>query len=459
LLNYSYYPFDNKLENLKGNDLALLRQIAEGWYIDYKVQGLKIPEFAKHLSAFANQFGGWLIIGVSENNDGSRTASEFPGIDKSDVEKISRDIREASAAHINPEVLYEEKVIEGPINEIGLNKGKSIIIIGIPMSLNTPHIHSSGRIYRRLADQSKPKEEVDRYILDDLWKRGNNHRNKKTEFLTKIPRLPDSQSDSPWVHIFFSPSESQLSPSVKLKFDEFSQIVTNSDQSILGVHAPMQAINTTSDGFIARQIKGNDPSLASLSIRWWHDGSVRLDIPLNAYDFSSFLDTHEKNKYAKQYCDLACDAGYKQIKIVDYSIFVQAAASLTNCYIHMLNATNDKRDVYSCFSLRNVFHTSPYVDSESFMNRINKFSLPLTMDQDIRVPKEPSEENMFFHDSKKRDIDYSNNKEYLALPFLYCWPVVFRLFESTGIITDLDTFAKDIESWGFNKINNASTNP
>jgi hypothetical protein len=66
---------------------------------------------------------------------------------------------------------------------------------------------------------------------------------------------------------------------------------------------------------------------------------------------------------------------------------------------------------------------------------------------------------MFFHDGKKRNIDYSDNNECQALPFLYCYPVVFRVFESTGIITDLDAFTKDIESWGFNKINNVSTNP
>ncbi len=158
MLNYSYYPFKKELEKIDAEDLLLLKEVSEGWYIDYKVKGLKVIDLAKHMSAFANQYGGWLILGVEESSDGSRTPSEFVGMPKADLEKVSRDIREASAAHVNPEILYEEKVIDGPLEQIGLVEGKSILILGIPMSHNTPHIHSSGRIYRRLADQSKPKE-------------------------------------------------------------------------------------------------------------------------------------------------------------------------------------------------------------------------------------------------------------------------------------------------------------
>jgi len=458
-LNYSYYPFKNNLEGIDKDDLLLLKEVAEGWYIDYKSQGLKIADFAKHLSAFANQYGGWLIIGINENPGGSRTASEFVGIPKNDVEKVSRDIREASAAHVNPEVLYEEKLIDGPIEEIGLVEGRSILIIGIPMSRNTPHIHSSGRIYRRLADQSKPKEETDRYILDELWKRGNNHQIKVTKFLTEIPKLPISQSEAPWAHIYFKPSEGQPAPVGRLKFEDFSNIVKNSNKDIVGVHAPMQAISATSNGFVARQIEGNDPSLASLCIRWWHDGTVRFDIPFSQYEFSDFLKSHDKNKYAKEYCKLAHKIGYKDMKIVDYSIFFQVVASLSNCYLHMLKTMEDQRDIHSCFTLRNVFHTSPYVDSELFIGRSKEFSLPLTMDQEVSIPKEPSEATMFFHEKSKRNVNYESSEEYPSVPFSFSLPIVYRIFEAVGIVSNTEDFMSDIESWGFSKVNNIPVNP
>ena len=111
MLNYSYYPFKNKLDNLNYTDLKGLEQVAEGWYIDYKRQGLKIIDYAKHISGFANQYGGWLIIGIDESSNGKRTAEKFLGVSLDEVEKISTELREAVSAHINPEVLYEEKSI------------------------------------------------------------------------------------------------------------------------------------------------------------------------------------------------------------------------------------------------------------------------------------------------------------------------------------------------------------
>lgn len=459
MLNYSYYPFSKELEQIEGDDLATLKSVAEGWYVDYKQQGLKIADYAKHMAAFANQYGGWLFIGIKENSDGSRTASEFPGLPKSELEKVSTDIREASAAHVNPEILYEERVIEGPIESLGLPEDHSILIIGVPMSYSTPHIHSSGRIYRRLADQSKPKEETDRYILDELWKRGNLHKEKTSSFLRKVPPLPECQADSPWLHIFFKASQSQLGPLHRLSFDDFSNIVRNKDNAILGVQCPMQSVQTTADGFLARQIEGNDPSLATLTLRWWHDSTVRFDIPLNKHNATGFLETHERNSHAKEFHEIVCDTGYSNISIVDYSIVIQVIASLTNHYLQMLNVIGDTRDSLSCFKLRNVFHTSPFVDSKEFIERAREFAIPMTTDEQISVPKEPDESNMFFHGYKNRDVDFKSYEEYSPVPYTFSVPLFYRILEAVGIVSDVDQFTNDKELWGFDKVNNISASP
>lgn len=458
LLNYSYYPFESHLDDIDEEDLLLLRDVSEGWYIDYKIQGLKIVDYAKHMSAFANQYGGWLILGVSESSDGCRTAAEFIGVQRSDLEKISRDIREAASAHINPEVLYEEKIIHGPLVDIGLAEGRSILIIGIPMSHNTPHIHSSGRIYRRLADQSKPREETDRYILDELWQRGHDKKIKMSKFLTDVPMLPSNQADAPWAYIYLKPAQGQLGPSKKLSFSEFSNIVRNTNKNILGVHAPMTGVNSTTDGFIARQIQVSDPSQPTLTLRWWHDGVARFDIPLNLFDLSQFIKTHGENNYCKEYCQLAYDLGHSNIKIVDYSIFVQIVASLSNCYLHMLKATDDNRDIFSCFTLRNVFHTSPFVDSEKFIKRSREYSIPLTMDKNIVVPQEPSEQNMSFHERATRIVNFDCYQEYQPVPYVFAMPIVFRVFEAVGITSDANELIDDTDAWGFSKVRNVPTN-
>ncbi len=452
MLDYSYFPFKNNLERIGAEDLLRLKSVSEGWYIDYKSQGIKISDFAKHLSGFANQYGGWLFIGIEESSDGTRTASKFPGIPKSDLEKVSTDIREAAAAHVNPEILYEEHIVSGPIEEIGLASNYCILIIGIPMSLNTPHIHSSGRIYRRLADQSKPKEETDRFILDELWRRGAKHQKKITQFLKSLPDLPEAQSDTAWAHIYFRPAQHQVGPEKKLSFKEFSEIIKNEEGDALGVWSPMQALQTTANGYFARQIAGNDPSLATLSFRWWHDGRARLDIPLNSYDLKEFADMNGKHKYVEEFCGLARIQGYSKIKIVDYSLLTQTLASLSNLYLQVLNFTGDERDTYSCFTLRNVFFTSPYVDSELFMERARVNSIPITTDNVISVPSEPREENMFLHTFSSRNVDFTSQEKYQPIPYLYTAPIFYKIFYSVGVVSSQGEFTKDMEAWGFDKV-------
>lgn len=448
MLDYTFYPFKNELENLDGSDLLLLRDISEGWYIDYKKQNIKSIDYAKHMSGFANQYGGWLIIGVTENKDGSRTAYEFPGIEAQEVSKITLGLREAASAHVNPSVLYEEKVINGPIEEINLQEERSIIVIGIPKSFNTPHIHSSGRIYRRLADQSDPKAETDRYILDELWKRGFEYKQKVIKRLTEIPELPAFQSNSTWAHIFFTPSESQLPSSKKLSFEEFVRIMTNSDNTVSGLHAPLTAASSATYGYVARQIKGNDPSLSTLTFRWWHDGSVRLDVPINQYDLNGFLEAHKNSTNAPEFCRIAIENGFKNMKILDYSIFFKVVVALSNCYLKILEVTGDTRDVYSCFTLRNLFQSSPFLDNPGFIERIKKYSLPLTIDNTMVFPNEPTEDNMIFH--KLRDESLNQSTEHkMALPYTFSYLLCNWIFNCVGLFSDHKSFINEIGSYHF----------
>jgi hypothetical protein len=425
----------------------MLKEVSEGWYIDYKSQELKISDYAKHISAFANQYGGWLLLGVKESDDGRRVASEFIGIPNEKIEQISREIREASAAHCNPEVLYEEEVYDGPIEEIGLDEGKSILIIGIPMSRNTPHIHSSGRIYRRLSDQSKPKEETDRYILDDLWKRGKDYQDKVTNYLKSIPDLPEPQSETPWVHIYLKPASGQQLPEKKLNFKSLSNILND----IAGTSVEMDSINSTVDGFVARHMGDNDPSLATLSFRWWHDGRFRMDIPLNQYDITNFSRTENKNKYLDEFFSLIDGFGYKNIKIIDCSPLSNLLAALVNIYLNILEHLTDTRDIYSCFTLRNVFYIYPYFDSKKFLERAQKYSLPVSTEKVIRYPIEPKEQTMILHKRKLRFSSESSFEERLEIPYLFSGLLFYKILESLGVVSDVADI-NDEDFWASDRL-------
>ena len=127
---YSFNPFSKNIDKINGEDLFVLKDISEGWYVDYKENIIKIPKIAKHMSAFANQYGGWLFFGIKESE--ARTAGRYVGVDKDEVSKLLISIREAITAHSSPEIYYKEKIIEGPCNAIGLPEDKSIVILYIP---------------------------------------------------------------------------------------------------------------------------------------------------------------------------------------------------------------------------------------------------------------------------------------------------------------------------------------
>ena len=81
MYTYAFNPFGKAIDDVQEKDLIVLRDVAEGWYVDYKQEGIKTDDLAKHLSAFSNQYGGFLFIGIREAEDGSRKAGTFVGED------------------------------------------------------------------------------------------------------------------------------------------------------------------------------------------------------------------------------------------------------------------------------------------------------------------------------------------------------------------------------------------
>ena len=209
------------------------------------------------------------------------------------------------------------------------------------------------------------------------------------------------------------------------------------------MYAPMQSVSSTVDGFIARQIHNNDPSLASLSIRWWHDGSVRFDIPLNNYSLEE-LANNSKNEHALEFYNIAIGTGYKNLNVIDYSIFSAVLFSLVNVYLHILKLRGDKRDFYSSFNLKNIFYTLPYIDSLKFIERIKKLSIPLNTDKDISFPVEPSERTMIKHISpfyNGSDIVEEDGFPNASIEFSI--KLIYKLFNSIGIVNNIEDFVDD----------------
>ena len=181
-----YRPFADDLQEVPPEDLIRLKDVHEGWYAEYKGALIANRELAKSLSSFANQYGGWLFLGVKEDSK-ENVASSFPGIPKAQVQDALDSIRNSAKDLLNPPVFYNVREFEGPIDAIGLPVGRSIVVVQIPEGSNSPYIHNDGRIYRRVGDSSQPTPVTDRSTFDLLTRRGEEARSRLEERVLWTP--------------------------------------------------------------------------------------------------------------------------------------------------------------------------------------------------------------------------------------------------------------------------------
>src|SRR5580700_5309520 len=106
-----YSPFQKEIKDLGVEDLSVLRDIAEGWYVEYKREIPNAASIAKSVSAFANTYGGWLFYGVEQQSTGHPVAASFPGIARIEVDGALQRIRQAVADHMNPTTHFDIRIV------------------------------------------------------------------------------------------------------------------------------------------------------------------------------------------------------------------------------------------------------------------------------------------------------------------------------------------------------------
>jgi len=131
--------FQKKLEELSIkdiNNLVTIRRERENLYLEYKSNlsnsNRDKKEFLKDVSGFANAGGGFLLIGIEENNG---VPTNICGTDgEVGSQKIDEWINNVLISNLDPKIFYELKIITG------LKNDKVLIIIHIPESKNKPHM-------------------------------------------------------------------------------------------------------------------------------------------------------------------------------------------------------------------------------------------------------------------------------------------------------------------------------
>ena len=410
-----YSPFDKAIQNLQPPDLTVLKNVHEGWYVEYKRQVGNAGALAKALSAFANTYGGWLFLGVQEHSGGNAVAAEFPGIPEENVDGTLQSLRHSAADNLNPTPFFEPKVLRGPCTESGLDKGKAIIAVEIPESHTAPHVHKDGRIYRRVADGSEPKPETDRFVLDQLWRRAEPLREMTRKWVERDPEFSQEEEKRPYVRVLLCVDPWRQHPAwLGALLPEIRRILTNPDQ--LGIPSvPFDTVHTTAEGLIARQLKENDPHDYGLTWRMRRDLSCDIVLPLPFYALGGPDDLFIKlDGYinAPRFIDILKEHKYPRPRIADLNFLMNMLTGVVLTYRRLLKLADAAGEFYFKARVLNAWRMVPFVDIATVLSEFKAHGLPMLMDKTVTVPVGDDPDSFLLID--EREIEEPEYTEQLA---------------------------------------------
>lgn len=383
-----YTPFNKEHKDISGSDLAALRDVKEGWYVEYKSQLTSTRDIAKTLSSFANQYGGWLFIGVDENPD-SETAEHFPGIENEKVPEVLESLRNAAKDVVRPQVSYLSQTVEGPVETIELNSDRSIVVVHIPEGSNTPYIHNDGRIYIRIGDSSSPIPATDKATFDLLYRRGEDRRSYLKALIERSPELSEEEEQSSFIHLsILSDPYETLGHWYEGTYSDFTDIMT-------GSIIPFDNIYTAPDGFIARQARTNDRYHRLLTWEFSRNCNSFVTIPISVLPSiaSDIMDpvTNLNAKWAHYSIGAEFRAalafnGLEDARILNLNLLLSLIGVIIARHRTIVGQANIKGPFFIKARIENVWRTIPFIDVKDYLAHVKRYDFPVVQDSAMIVP-------------------------------------------------------------------------
>lgn len=384
----SYSPFDKQIRDVLTADLKSLRQASEGWYIEYKQETPNASDLAKAISAFANTYGGWLFLGVSEDSKENPVAGTFPGIPKEEVDSSLQRMRKSATDLVNPTPHFETVVLWGPDSDLGLAEDRAVICAWIPQSAAAPHVHKSGKIYRRVSDSSEPRAENDRFVLDQLWRRSDDLKRRHKEWHEHDPEFSEHEKTQPYVRLML----------IADRWEERDVWIEADDEQVRAALAetggvssiPFDTVYSSANGVIGRQLNGND--LYNLSLTWRLRWNLVSDVivPLPFYKRSQLkhleIDLHGY-KHADQFIDILGKYRTSTLRVVDLNYLFNVLIGVAEIQGRLCRLANWKESYFLKVKVLNAWRTIPYVDVPEIIQGFEKYGPPMCLDSVSSLPR------------------------------------------------------------------------
>jgi hypothetical protein len=178
---YSQENERRTLETIEFDDLEKLKDIEEGYAVEYKRDFEKEvrKKMPKEIASFANAAGGWIFVGIDDDGN-------YVGIKegRADFDQI---LAQLVHRHIMPFPRFEARFICDPEG----SDDKGVLVIEVQEGIEPPYV-ANGDVYVRLGSSSEHMEKADSFTLIDLNRKSRRYREEMEEFCHRDVYLPPS---------------------------------------------------------------------------------------------------------------------------------------------------------------------------------------------------------------------------------------------------------------------------
>ena len=383
-----YTPFDVDLYDVAESHLAGLRHVAEGWYVEYKSEVPQRRDLAKSLASFANRYGGWLFLGIQEDST-DNTAASFPGLRNADLAAAVEQLRNAAKDLVQPSVPFFHHTLPGPLPDISLPSGHSIIIARVPEGASTPYVHNDGRVYIRTADSSSPVTAADRATLDLLHRKAEDKKSFIKDLIDRSPVISKGEQDTPYLHfVLCSDPFRVLGHRYTGSFKDFSAVMR-------GPVLPFDNVYTSQEGFVARQARGNDRHKRLFTWEFSRSCNSFVTVPLsileapNPHPDGNIYDHGEWSQYdhGGHFAYLLAHRNLQVARVLNLNMLITVIGGIIARHRSLAGKAGIRGPFYLKAKLENTWRVIPFVDTPAYISHIETFDVPVVQDTDLIAPQ------------------------------------------------------------------------
>ena len=381
-----FNPFQNELENLTTADLATLREVSEGWYVEYKSELPKPVNIAKAVSAFANTHGGWLIIGVKESSKTDATAGDFCGIEAEAVDGALSCIRQSISSHVTPIPEFNVRVVFGESGSV-LDEGRAIICVKVEEGPSPPYMHSKGVIYRRVGDSSEARSQIDRHELDNLYAKREKSEQRYDKWFDNRNAAEAFGDDIAYIRLLFDTNRHRRrNEKNDFSAPEMKELLS---PEVGAGSIPIQSVYTTGLGWVGRQTATAN-TIDSPAFTWIIRGGWReIWWPLVVYqpdDVTGVSNMLPTGPAADRFIEELHRHKLKKIRVVDLSNILRAMTVIAQTNLRLDEAMGLDDKLHVRLELGNVRGCIPFFGSEAILEGHKRSGLPLQLVSNAHVP-------------------------------------------------------------------------